>query len=54
MVSKFRPKTPIIAATPYERTRRQLSLSWGVYTVHCEQAENTDDVIENSINASKE
>ena len=53
MVSKFRPNTPIIAATPNERTSRQLSLSWGVYTVLCEQAGNTDDLIENSIDASK-
>ena len=53
MVSKFRPKTPIIAATPNERTSRLLSLSWGVYTVMCEQAENTDDLIDNSIEASK-
>ena len=53
MVSKFRPNTPIIAATPNERTSRQLSLSWGVYTVLCEQAGNTDDLIENSIYASK-
>ena len=53
MVSKFRPKTPIIAATDSDITRRQLSLSWGVYTVLCEQAGNTDDLIENSINASK-
>ena len=53
MVSKFRPKTPIIAATPNEKTSRQLSLSWGVYTVNCEQAGNTDDLIDNSIEASK-
>ena len=53
MVSKFRPNTPIIAATPNEKTSRQLSLSWGVYTVNCAQAENTDDLIDNSIEASK-
>ncbi|MDU4861229.1 MAG: pyruvate kinase [Terrisporobacter othiniensis] len=53
MVSKFRPNTPIIAATPNERTSRQLSLSWGVYTVNCQQAGNTDDLIDNSIEASK-
>ena len=53
MVSKFRPNVPIIAATPNEKTSRQLSLSWGVYTVNCEQAENTDDLIEGSIDASK-
>ena len=53
MVSKFRPNTPIIAATPNEKTSRQLSLSWGVYTVNCQQAGNTDDLIDNSIDASK-
>ena len=53
MVSKFKPNTPIIAATPNERTSRQLSLSWGVYTVHCQPAENTDTLIDNSIEASK-
>ena len=53
MVSKFRPNTPIIAATPNEKTRRQLSLSWGVYTVMCDQAVNTDTIIDNSIEASK-
>ena len=53
MVSKFRPNTPIIAATPNSKTSRQLSLSWGVYTVNCQQAGNTDDLIDNSIEASK-
>ena len=54
MVSKFRPKTPIIATTPCEKTERQLSLSWGVYTVNCQSAENTDDLIDNSIESCKE
>lgn len=54
MVSKFRPKTPIIAATDSDRNRRQLALSWGVYSVHSSKAENTDEVIEYSINAAKE
>lgn len=54
MVSKFRPNTPIIATTPNEKTSRQLSLSWGVYTVKCQQAGNTDDLIDNSIESSKD
>lgn len=29
-ISKFRPLTPIIGATPYEKTFHQLSLVWGV------------------------
>lgn len=32
-VSKYRPRTPIVAVTPNEDIRRQLSLSWGVTTV---------------------
>ena len=54
MVSKFRPKTPIIAATDSDVTRRQLSLSWGVYTIKSPKATNTDEVIEYSIEVSKE
>ena len=53
MVSKFRPKSPIIATTQDDRVMRQVSLSWGVYPVKCEQAGNTDEVIENSIEAAK-
>lgn len=30
MISRFRPKTSIIAITPNQRTYRQLALSWGV------------------------
>ena len=33
LVSKFRPKENIIAATPEEKTFHQLALSWGVYPV---------------------
>ncbi len=32
-VSKYRPQMPIIAITPNQSIQRQLSLSWGVYTV---------------------
>ncbi|MEG0842810.1 MAG: pyruvate kinase [Romboutsia sp.] len=53
MVSKFRPKAPIIATTESDRVMRQVSLSWGVYPVKCAQAGNTDEVIENSIAAAK-
>jgi len=33
VVSKFRPKAPIIAATTSERTARRLALTWGVYPI---------------------
>ncbi|MGL5316029.1 MAG: pyruvate kinase [Peptostreptococcaceae bacterium] len=54
MVSKFRPKSPIIATTNCDKVMRRLALTWGVYPVKAGQASNTDEVIENSIEAAKE
>lgn len=53
MVSKFRPQCPIIATTTNEKAMRQLGLTWGVYTVKSSSSKNTDEVIENSIEAAK-
>ncbi|MFX1282547.1 MAG: pyruvate kinase [Promethearchaeota archaeon] len=36
LVAKYRPKTPIIAGTPYPSTKRQLNLVWGVYPIQVE------------------
>ncbi len=36
LVAKYRPKTPIIAGTPYPSTKRQLSLVWGVCPIQVE------------------
>lgn len=52
MVSKLRPKAPIIAATPNERTMRRLCLSFGVYPVKVPNTESTDDMIELSVNSA--
>lgn len=54
MVSKFRPKAPIIAATQDEKVMRKLSLLWGTYPVICDSFESTDEVVESSITAAKE
>jgi pyruvate kinase len=53
MVSKYRPRSAIIATTPDERIVRQLNLSWGVYPILSELAENTDDTLEASVKAAK-
>jgi pyruvate kinase len=37
-VSKYRPRTPILAITPNESTQRQLSLSWGVTALKVTEA----------------
>lgn len=46
MVSKYRPKAPIIAATPSEQVMRGLSLTWGVVPVKVEQASSTDEMFD--------
>ena len=54
MVSKFRPECPIVAITDNERVMRQLSLTWGALPVITTSGKNTDEVINNAINAAKE
>ncbi len=54
MVSRFRPSCPIIATTPNEDVMRRLALTWGVYPVKTNSASNTDEMIANAINVSKE
>ncbi len=51
-ISKFRPKSPIIAATTTESVMRRLSLVWGVYPVLSPYSNSTDDVIELSIQSA--
>jgi pyruvate kinase len=54
MVSKFRPAQIIVAATTDRRVTRQLSLSWGTYSVLTTHLESTDDIIDSSISKALE
>lgn len=54
MVSKFRPKAPIIAATTSEKILRRMLLSWGVYPVLIKEVNSTDEIFELSINKAME
>ncbi|MGA8941258.1 MAG: pyruvate kinase, partial [Thermoactinomyces sp.] len=54
MVSKYRPKTPIIAVTPNESTLRKLLLVWGVYPVKGANASTTDEMFTSAISTSLE
>lgn len=54
LVSKYRPKAPIIAAASNDSTARMLSLSWGVTPVYVEMAKDTDGLIDNAVEASRE
>lgn len=53
VVSKYRPKSPIIAVTTQERTMRQLSLSWGVTPVYGQEATSTDELLETALQGGK-
>ncbi|MFC4454510.1 pyruvate kinase [Deinococcus sonorensis] len=44
-VAKNRPKLPILALTPNQQTRNQLSLSWGVVPMLSEDPHDTDDMV---------
>lgn len=48
-ISKFRPKSLIIAATTSERVRRQLALTWGAVSILVPALTTTDEVFKNSI-----
>ena len=50
-ISRFRPSIPIIAVTPSERTRRQLSMSWGVKTVLSRHPADNDSEIWQAVQA---
>lgn len=54
MVSKFRPKAPIIAATTKESVRRRMSLVWGVDSIITEELQSTDDIIDVSVQRALE
>lgn len=44
MVSKYKPRSPIIAVTSRRRVAAQLALTWGVSPVLCPPVESTDEM----------
>ncbi|CAH1204691.1 Pyruvate kinase [Paenibacillus auburnensis] len=53
VVSKYRPKSQIIAVTTQERTMRQLALVWGVTPVFGNEATSTDELLETALKGGK-
>ncbi|MBZ4686754.1 MAG: pyruvate kinase [Clostridia bacterium] len=49
MVSKYRPKSIICAATPDERVANKLCLVWGVYPVVVNKTNGTDEMITEAV-----
>ncbi|MCR4442299.1 MAG: pyruvate kinase [Peptococcaceae bacterium] len=53
-VSKYRPKTPIVAVTPDECVCRRLLLVWGVYPLLGTDHKSTDGMISSAIDTALE
>lgn len=53
MISKFRPKYPIIGCTTYENVYRMLSLSWGVTPILIAEESNTDTLFDHAVEAAE-
>lgn len=49
MVSKYRPKAPIIAVTTEDKTMRRLALNWGVTPVKGIVASSTDEMFDKAM-----
>lgn len=49
LVSKYRPRSDILAATPLEHTYRRLALIWGVTPIISKSVTGTDEMIERII-----
>jgi pyruvate kinase len=45
LISRFRPRTPVVAVTPREDTWRRLSLSWGVFPLLTPAIRDTDHML---------
>ncbi|MFB6105438.1 MAG: pyruvate kinase [Halobacteriaceae archaeon] len=53
--AKFRPAVPVVAATPNDRVRRQLALSWGIVAQYAELDEQgATAVIEHAVQSALE
>ncbi|MGP4062563.1 pyruvate kinase [Halobacillus sp. H74] len=52
MISKYRPKAPIVAITSDDEVNRKLSLVWGVYAVMGPRSYSTDDMLDVAVDRS--
>lgn len=50
MISKYRPESMIIAATPFPHVARQLTLQWGVYPLLIQESSGTDQLLSIAVN----
>ena len=53
-ISNFKPKAPILALCPDDKTARRLALNWGVHTATLQLCHSTDEVLTESLRVAKE
>ena len=53
-VSRFKPRTPIVACTPDKKTFYQMSMLYGVLPVLEKEYKNMDDVLKNGLERTKQ
>lgn len=53
-MSRFRPKEPVVASTPVQKTFHQLSLSWGVYPVLALYQSTSNELFMHAIDCAKQ
>jgi pyruvate kinase len=54
MMSRHRPRTPILAVTPDRRVQRQLALCWGVTSLFAPRTADTDEMLDYAVQAARE
>lgn len=52
MVSKYKPRAPIVAVSSRRQVASQLTLTWGVHAIICPPVNSTDDMFFNAIQAA--
>lgn len=54
LMSRYRPRSPIVAVTPSPAVQRQLMLYWGVTSLLAPRTDNTDELIAQAVQAARD
>lgn len=54
LISKYRPKCPIISITPYDTVRRGLNLNFAIFPCICNILNSTDEILDAATSTAKE
>jgi len=54
LLSVFRPDQPVLAVTPNERAMREMQIYWGVYPCYAPIADETENMLQNSMRLASE